>query len=88
MFLGYPLKIKLMYMFEIKVENHPPQILPSIEHHCSCILFPPQVQIICLIPGASQGYPSPTGHSEVLPFPEYLKSKASDPQAQPLGSAK
>lgn len=76
--MAYPLKVKFIYVFETKMENYPPQILPSLEHHCSCILlFPSKVHFICLISGASQGYADPAGHSEVLPFPEYLKSKAS-----------
>lgn len=67
-------------MFKTKTENHPPQILPSLEHHCSCILlFLSKAHLICSVWGASQGYADPTGHSDVLLFPEYLKSKAPWP---------
>lgn len=67
-------------MFKIKTENHSPQILPSLEHHCSCILiFLSKVHTICSVSGAFQGYADPTGHSEALLFPEYVKSKAPWP---------
>lgn len=67
-------------MFKTKMENHPPQILPSLEHHCSCILlFLSKAHLICSVWDASQGYADPTGHSEVPLFPEYLKSKAPQP---------
>jgi len=62
------------------MENYQPQILPSLEHQCSSILlFPSKAQFICLISGASQGYANATSHSEIVPFPRYLKSKAPWP---------
>lgn len=52
--------------------------LPSLEYHCSYILlFPSKVHLTCLISSASQICAGPTGHSEVVPFPECLKIKSS-----------